>query len=300
MRIFVTGATGLLGRRVVQALCSKEHEVIIVSRNATRAYEHFNNASLKILEADVTQRGDWQTVASESDAIVHLAGAGIVDRRWTKSYKEVLLTSRIESTKHVAEVANKILVCASAVGYYGDCGNQELTEQDPAGNDFLARLCSQWEAAAQSANGRVVHLRFGMILDKQGGALAKMLPLFRLGLGGPVGSGKQYWPWISWQDACRVIQHAINQQWEGAINAVAPEQVTCTEFVQTLGRVLKRPSIAKVPTFVLRTVLGEAHSVLTGSQRVVPASLMQRGFEFEYPNLIDSLEAILEEQELNA
>ena len=300
MRIFVTGATGLLGRRVVQALWSKEHEVIIVSRNATRAYEHFNNASLKILEADVTQRGDWQTVASESDAIVHLAGAGIVDRRWTKSYKEVLLTSRIESTKHVAEVANKILVCASAVGYYGDCGNQELTEQDPAGNDFLARLCSQWEAAAQSANGRVVHLRFGMILDKQGGALAKMLPLFRLGLGGPVGSGKQYWPWISWQDACRVIQHAINQQWEGAINAVAPEQVTCTEFVQTLGRVLKRPSIAKVPTFVLRTVLGEAHSVLTGSQRVVPASLMQRGFEFEYPNLIDSLEAILEEQELNA
>ena len=300
MRIFITGATGLLGRRVVQALCSKEHEVIIVSRNATRAYEHFNTASLEILEADVTQQGDWQTTASESDAIVHLAGAGIVDRRWTKSYKEVLLTSRIESTKRVAEVANKILVCASAVGYYGDCGNQELTEQDPAGKDFLARLCSQWEAAAQSANGRVVHLRFGMILDKQGGALAKMLPLFRLGLGGPVGSGKQYWPWISWQDACRVIQHAINQQWEGAINAVAPEQVTCTEFVQTLGRVLKRPSIAKVPTFVLRTVLGEAHSVLTGSQRVVPASLMQRGFEFEYPNLIDSLEAILEEQELNA
>ncbi|MGY8753966.1 MAG: SDR family NAD(P)-dependent oxidoreductase, partial [Phycisphaerales bacterium] len=137
MRIFVTGATGLLGRRVVQALYSNEHEVIIVSRNATHANEHFNNASLEILEADVTKRGDWQTVASECDAIVHLAGAGIVDRRWTKSYKEVLRSSRIESTKNVAEVASNVLVCASATGFYGDCGDRELTEQSPAGNDFL-------------------------------------------------------------------------------------------------------------------------------------------------------------------
>jgi uncharacterized protein (TIGR01777 family) len=289
MRIFVTGATGLLGRRVVQALCSREHEVIIVSRNATRAYEHFNNASLEILEADVTQRGDWQTVASESDAIVHLAGAGIVDRRWTKSYKEVLLTSRIESTKHVAEVANKILVCASAVGYYGDCGNQELTEQDPAGNDFLARLCSQWEAAAQSANGRVVHLRFGMILDKQGGALAKMLPLFRLGLGGPVGSGKQYWPWISWQDASNVVQEALHQDWEGAINVVAPEQVTSKEFSRTLGRSMKRTAFFKAPAFALRILIGEGSQVLTVSQRVIPSVLLEKEFQFQFSSLKDGI-----------
>ena len=197
MRIFVTGATGLLGTRLVDSLISTENEVIVVSRNANRANNHFRNSSIEILEGDVTLQGDWQKTASECDAIVHLAGAGIVDRRWTTSYKKVLRSSRIESTKNVAEVASKILICAS---------------------------------------GRVVSLRFGIILDSRGGALAKMVPLFRLGLGGPIGNGKQYWPWIAWQDASQVVQEALLQGWEGAINAVAPEQVTCREFTRTLAR----------------------------------------------------------------
>lgn len=289
MRVFVTGATGLLGSRVVQLLLASEHEVVIVSRSETCAKKHFKNASLDILEGDVTKQGDWQTTAGECDAIVHLAGAGIVDRRWTKSYKEVLRNSRIESTKCVAEVADNILICASASGFYGDCENQQLTEQSPAGNDFLSALCSEWETVANSANGRVITLRFGIILDAKGGALAKMLPLFRFGLGGPVGSGKQYWPWIAWQDACQVVHEAIHQDWEGAINVVAPEQVTCNEFARTLGRVMKRPSILKVPAFALRLLIGEGSCVLTASQRITPSVLLKEGFLFQFPTLQECL-----------
>ena len=213
----------------------------------TNAHQQFSNDSLEIIEADITHQGDWQTTASECDAIVHLAGAGIVDRRWTASYKKLLRSSRIESTKYVAEVADNILICASATGFYGDCGDQELTEQDPAGNDFLGLLCKGWEEAARRASGRVVSLRFGIILDRRGGALAKMLPLFRFGLGGPVGSGKQYWPWIAERDACTIVQGALTHDWEGAINAVAPEQLTCTEFVRILAGVMNKPSLMKVP-----------------------------------------------------
>ena len=304
MRIFITGATGMVGTRIVELLLAQQHEVVIISRNANLASNHFKkqnkNTAMQIVEGDIIEQGDWQGAAAECDAVVHLAGAGIVDRRWTKSYKTILQKSRIDSTRNVAQAASKILVCASATGFYGDRGNQKLTEVDSAGDGFLAELCKEWEQTAAKAAGRVVCLRFGMVLDSRGGVFAKMRRIFMYGLGGSLGSGKQYWPWISWQDACRVIQHAITQQWEGAINAVAPEQVTCTEFVQTLGGVLKRPSIAKVPRFALRMVLGESHSVLTGSQRVVPTSLMQKEFEFEYPKLQGSLEVILEEQQLNA
>jgi uncharacterized protein (TIGR01777 family) len=289
MRIFVTGATGLLGTRVVHALLDSQHEVSTVTRNATRAHEHFKNASLEIIEADITTQGDWQNTAGACDAIVHLAGAGIVDRRWTTSYKQVLRSSRIESTKNVAEVADKVLVCASATGFYGDCGERILTEQDPAGNDFLGELCSEWEVAANSASGRVVSLRFGIILDKRGGALAKMLPLFRFGLGGPVGNGKQYWPWIAWQDACQVVKESLTQDWEGPINVVAPEQVTCRKFTRTLGRVLKRPAFMKAPAIALRLMIGEGSQVLTASQRVTPSVLLENEFQFQFPTLQECL-----------
>jgi uncharacterized protein (TIGR01777 family) len=285
MRIFVTGATGLLGSRVVATFLAFQHEVVLASRNATRATKQFNNTSVKIIEADVTQQGHWQTIASECDAIVHLAGAGIVDRRWTKAYKETIRRSRIDSTKCVAEVANNILICASAIGFYGDCGNQQLTEESPAGNDFLSDLCSEWEAVARTAKGRVVSLRFGIILDAKLGALAKMVPLFRFGLGGPIGNGKQYWSWIAWQDACTVIFEALQQNWEGPINVVAPEQVTCKEFVQTLGRVMNKPSLMRAPAFALRTMIGEGSCVLTASQRVIPRVLIDQGFKFQYPTL---------------
>ena len=293
MHIFITGATGLLGSRLVAKLLDFQHEVTIVSRNTTRAKKQFNNELVNIIEADITQQGEWQKVASECDAIVHLAGAGIVDRRWTKSYKSIIRNSRIESTTRVAQVANNILICASAIGFYGDCGNQQLTEESPSGNDFLSTLCSEWESAASIAHARVVSLRFGIILDAKSGALAKMLPLFRFGLGGPIGNGKQYWPWIAWQDACNVIFEALHQDWEGPINAVAPEQVTCKEFVRTLGRVMNKPSFMKVPAFALRTIIGEGSCALTGSQRVTPGVLLEQSFQFKYPTLKECLVANL-------
>jgi len=293
MRIFVTGATGLLGTRVVHALLDSQHEVSIVTRNATGAHEQFKIAGLEIIEADITIQGDWQNTAGACDAIVHLAGAGIVDRRWTTSYKQVLRSSRIESTKNVAEVANNVLVCASATGYYGDCGDQQLTEQSPSGNDFLASLCSEWETAANSASGRVACLRFGIILDKRGGALAKMLPLFRFGLGGPLGNGKQYWPWIAWQDACQVVKESLTQDWEGPINVVAPEQVTCREFTRTLGRVIKKPSLMRAPAFALRMMIGEGSCVLTASQRVLPSVLLEKQFQFQFSALKNTFLALL-------
>ena len=293
MRIFVTGATGLLGTRVVHALLESQHEVSIVTRNATGAHEQFKTAALEIIEADITIQGDWQNTAGACDAIVHLAGAGIVDRRWTTSYKQVLRSSRIESTKNVAEVANNVLVCASATGYYGDCGDQQLTEQSPSGNDFLGSLCNEWETAANSASGRVACLRFGIILDKRGGALAKMLPLFRFGLGGPLGNGKQFWPWIAWQDACQIIQDTLHHDWEGPINVVAPEQVTCREFTRTLGRVMKKPSLMRVPAFALRMMIGEGSCVLTASQRVSPSVLLEKQFQFQFSTLKNTFLALL-------
>jgi len=294
MRIFVTGATGLVGTRIVQSLLQEQHELIILTRNAARACNHFkNNAALKIIEDDVTKTGDWQTIAGECDVIVHLAGAGIMDKRWTKSYKKLLWSSRIDSTHHVAQIANNLLICASATGLYGDCGDQQLTEENPAGNGFLSDLCNEWESEACSANCRVVCLRFGIILDIEGGALAKMLPLFKIGMGGPIGSGRQYWPWIAWQDVCQIVHQAIAQDWTGAINAVAPEQVTCKEFAKTLGGVLRRPSIMKVPSFALRLLVGEGSCVLTGSQRVTPSMLIQNGYQFQYPTLRESLDELL-------
>lgn len=292
MHIFVTGATGLLGSRVVGALLDAQHAVSIVTRNAERARKQFRVDSVEIIEADITKQGDWQNTASECHAIVHLAGAGIVDRRWTPSYKEVLRSSRIESTYNVAKVANKILICASATGYYGDCGDHQLTENSPVGKNFLSDLCNEWETTANNAKGRVVSLRFGIILDKRGGALAKMFPLFRFGLGGAVGNGRQYWPWIAWQDACQTILDALQHDWEGPINAVAPEQVTCKEFTRTLGKIMKRPSLMKAPSFALRLLIGEGSCVLTTSQRVIPCVLLDSGFQFEYPILQRWMETI--------
>tara|TARA_B100000959_G_C14846971_1_gene568460 strand:+ start:89 stop:988 length:900 start_codon:yes stop_codon:yes gene_type:complete len=293
MRVFITGATGLIGRRLVPYLIYKKHDVVVVTRNTDRASNVLGNLSLEIIEADITRQGDWQEVASKSDAVVHLAGAGIMDRRWTKSYKKMLAKSRIDSTKNIAKVVNKILVCASATGIYGDCGSQELTEKSEGASTFLAKICEKWEEAARCCKGRVVHLRFGMVLDKNGGALAKMLPIFNSGIGGSIGNGQQYWPWISWQDACSVVHESVIHNWEGAINVVAPEQITSKEFATVLGSVLRRPAILKTPALALRLLLGEGSSVITSSQRVCPSKLIGSGFKFQYQTLRECLENIL-------
>jgi len=289
MNVFVTGATGLLGSRVVEFLLSQKHAVTIITRDKNIAKKKFNQYQIvKILEGDITKEGTWQAEAEQSDSILHFAGAGIVDKRWSALYKKVLWDSRVESTKRVAEVSNKVLVCASATGFYGDRDDEKLTEESSPGLGFLSELCKSWEDAAMTANGRTVCLRFGMILDNRGGVLAKMRPIIKWGLGGPLATGRQYWPWISWEDAVAIVDASINTNWHGAVNAVAPQQLTCKEFIKTLSNHLKRPAFFKVPNFALRGIVGEGSQVLTASQRVIPDRLQGWNFQFKHP-VLDSV-----------
>ncbi len=289
MRVFVTGASGLVGRRVIPELQTR-HEVVAISRNKDRLH-CFNN--VQSVEGDVTKRGQWQDVASSCDAIVHLAGAGIMDKRWSTSYKAELRRSRIDSTRNCAEVGAGVLVSASATGIYGDRGEEVLAETSSVGDDFLSRLAIEWEASAHESEGRVVTLRFGMILDKDGGAMKKMKLPFQCGLGGPIGSGKQYWPWIHSEDVCNIVLCSLEEQWTGAFNVVAPEQVNCSEFVTTLGKVLRRPAIAPMPKVALRLLIGEASGVLTASQRVIPKRLEEQHFQFQFPDLNSALNNLI-------
>ena len=290
VRVFVTGGTGLVGSRVVVDQLRRGNDVIVVSRNEARAVRILPaHDSLQIIQDDVNFEGKWQEAAGDCDAVVHLAGSGIFDHRWSSAYKKTMRDSRIGSTKHVATVANGTFVCASATGIYGDRGDTPLDEQSDPGSGFLSRLCQEWEKEACNSSGRVVMLRFGIVLDKLGGALGRMLPIFRLGLGGPIGNGRQYWPWIAWQDVVEIIAQSVDGNWQGPINVVAPEPVDAKTFAKTLGGVLHRPAFLPVPKCVISLAVGQAGSVLTSSQNVVPAFLQRQQFGFKHPSLHSAL-----------
>jgi uncharacterized protein len=231
-----------------------------------------------------------------AEAIVHLAGAPIAVR-WTARRRREILESRVLGTRRIVEAiasrkpAPRVLVCASAIGFYGDRGSEELTEESGPGTDFLSDVVREWEHAAQGAPVRSVQLRFGIVLSPRGGALAKMLPAFRLGVGGRLGSGTQWMSWIALHDLVRVIRFAIDSETlTGPVNAVAPQPVTNAEFTETLGRVLRRPAVIPVPAFALRALFGEmARLTMLASQRVVPRRLGNAGFRFEYPTLEGAL-----------
>ena len=231
-----------------------------------------------------------------ADAIVHLAGAPIAVR-WTARRKREMLESRVQGTRRIVEAiarqerAPRVLVCASAIGFYGDRGNEELTEESGPGSDFLAQVVREWEDAARAARVRSVQLRFGLVLSPHGGALAKMLPAFRLWVGGRLGSGAQWMSWIGLHDLVRAIRFAIDSnEMSGAVNAVAPQPVTNAEFTATLGRVLRRPAVMPVPAMALHALFGEmAGLTMLASQRVKPARLERAGFRFEYPALEGAL-----------
>ena len=231
-----------------------------------------------------------------ADAVVHLAGAPIAER-WTARRKREILESRVLGTRRIVEaIANqrpapRVLVCASAIGFYGDRGSEELTEQSGPGTDFLSDVVREWEHEAQAAPVRSVQLRFGIVLSPHGGALAKMLPAFRLGIGGRLGSGGQWMSWIALHDLIRVIRFAIaSVDLAGPVNAVAPQPVTNAEFTTTLGRLVRRPAVIPVPAFALRALFGEmAGLTMLASQRVVPKRLGDAGFRFEYPTLKGAL-----------
>ena len=296
MRVAITGSTGLIGSALKSHLESLGHEVIRVVRSAPTGTD--------ISWSPAEGRIDPHALDGV-DAVVHLAGAGIGDARWTDDYKRELLESRTKGTTLIAETiasadnGPKVFLSGSAIGIYGSRGDEELTEQSAAGDGFLADICVQWEqatAAAEAAGVRVVHLRTGIVLSAKGGALKKQLPLFKFGLGGKMGSGNQWQSWISIDDEVAAITHLLTVDTAGAVNLTAPQPVTNAEFTDILGDVLHRPTFLPIPKFGPKLLLGGelADNLLFSGQRVLPALLnADAGFTFQHPDLATALRALL-------
>lgn len=288
MRIAVSGASGLIGSALVPALRRDGHTVVRLVRRDSHGDD-------EVRWDPAAHRLD-PTALSGVDAVVNLSGAGIGDRRWTSAYRRTLEGSRIDSTATLAEAVARAeprpgaLLSASAIGWYGDTGDRTVDEHSPSGEGFLAGLCRRWEEAtrpASQAGVRVVHLRTGLVLAAGGGTLGRLVPLFRLGLGGRLGSGRQYWSWISLADEIRAIVHLLGDEAvAGPVNLTGPEPVTNAEFTRVLARVLRRPAMVPVPAFALRLAVGEFadEGVLIG-QRALPRVLQERGFTFTHPTV---------------
>jgi len=297
MRVLITGGTGFIGRALVPALVRENHRVIVWARSEERARSLLGaGAEIVAASSDVQS---LRQVLERCDAVVNLAGESILSGRWTKTRRQVLVESRVELTKRLVQAIGEahprpgILISGSAVGYYGDRGSELLSETSAAGTGFLAQLCQDWEAAARSAELaglRVVTLRTGVALGLGGGALARMLPPFRYGAGGPLGSGRQYLSWIHIHDLIQVLANAlVDERYRGPINAVAPEAVTSREFARALGHALHRPAVLPAPALVLRLIFGEAAGALLDSQRVEPRRLREIGFPHQFPRLDQAL-----------
>jgi uncharacterized protein (TIGR01777 family) len=306
MRIFITGGTGLVGRRLVRRLQERGDQPLILTRRAAAARELFG-AKAELVEGDPMRAGDWMNAIGDCDAVIHLAGENIFSHRWNTSFKKQLRDSRILSTQNIVEALRrkprradgrpKTLVNASAIGFYGPRGDEELDEDSSPGSDFLAQLCIEWEQAARAAESsgvRVAMIRVGVVLDKEGGALAKLLTPFKLGAGGPVGSGRQWMSWIHHADLVGLFLLALDHaDARGPINGTAPNPLTNRDFGTTLGRVLHRPSFVWTPGLALRALVGEAAMLVTTGQRVLPQRALSLGYAFQYPTLEAALRQIL-------
>lgn len=299
MRVFITGGSGFVGRALCRALMAAGHQVTVLARSP-RSQKRLPKG-VRIVTGDPSKPGDWQEQAEGCQGFVNLAGANIF-ARWTRRYKQRIGDSRVRTTLNLAAAMSKtsqaqVLVSASAVGYYGFRGDEVLDETAGPGFDFLARVCEDWEASARRAaqdGTRVVLARFGIVLDHGGGALGKMLPLFKLGLGGRLGSGRQWFSWIHREDLAAGIVHCLeNPDISGPVNLTAPNPVTNRELARELGRVLHKPAWLPVPGFVVRMAMGELGQVLLNGQRVVPRVLVDNGFRFKYPTLGGALARIL-------
>ena len=309
MHIFMTGGTGFIGRHLSKMLISEGFNVTIATRNPDKYQASGNDGPSR--ESDqrpalryVLLQDDHRTEINQSDVVINLAGESLFGKWWTARVKKRLYDSRIQTTRSlvsdIKEVENKpdLFISASAVGYYGDRGDQIITEDQDSGNDFLATVCRDWEKEAQAASKlgtRVVNPRIGIALGTDGGALSTMLPVFRKGLGGAIGSGSQFFPWIHVDDLCRSILYAIQEKSiTGPFNATAPNPVSMDVFSRELAHALSRPSFFKVPEVVLKSVLGEAATMLTASLRAVPEKLEKHGFCHNYPNLSDAFGDLLQ------
>lgn len=297
MRILITGATGLIGRTLTQRLLTQGHSITVLTRSVQRARKLFGE-----------QASYWPSLAEQRDldgidAVINLAGEPIANKRWSNTQKERLcqsrwaLTERLAALCHASRRPPQALISGSAVGYYGDQGQAVVTEDTPAHDEFTHQLCQRWEALAlraQSRETRVCLLRTGVVLAANGGALAKMLPPFRLGLGGPIGDGSQYLPWIHLDDMVDGILFLLadaNQQ--GPFNMVAPNPVHNEQFTAQLARVINRPAFLRVPAFAMKMMMGEAAVLVLGGQHAIPKRLEQAGFSFRYSELAPALENVI-------
>lgn len=294
MNVFITGGLGFVGRHLTRALLERGYEV--TATGTRRAPDAPDSLKFRYIPADTTRRGFWQQAAARAEILVNLAGRNIF-RRWGASYKRQLYDSRILTTRNLVESltgsAPATLISTSAVGYYGDRGNEVLEEAATPGTDFLADLSRDWEAEALAAESRGVRVtipRFGIVLGTGGGALAKMMPAFKLFLGGPIGNGRQWVPWIHVADVVSGILFLIdNTDCRGVYNFSAPEPARYNDFSAALGRALGRPAVMRTPAFAIRLAMGELGNVLLGSQRALPRRLLGAGYEFQFKTIESAL-----------
>lgn len=301
MKIIVTGGTGLIGSSIIKRLTARGDEVTVFTRKKSNAE---SVPGVTYVEWNPYKEGEWVKSIDGKDAVIHLAGASIFGKRWNEDYKKKIMDSRILGTRNIvnaiskADIKPSVLAAASGAGYYGkDTGDRVISETDPPGEDFLAEVCIEWEeeaSRAQEYNVRTVSMRTGIVLDKNDGALKQMLLPFRLFAGGPLGSGRQWFPWIHIDDLSDIYIRAVDDDtFRGSINASSPNPVRMKEFADTLGKVLHRPSWFRVPEFMMKMVVGEAAEFVTGGQRIVPEVLLKKAYNFKFPNVRGALEDLL-------
>ncbi len=304
MNIVISGATGFLGRPLTAALAASGHHVTILSRGTSKTARDLPAQTIA-WTPDGSAGGSWAAAIDRADVVVNLAGESIAGRRWTAAQKRLILDSRVLATRSLAEAIGRsskppaVFVSGSAVGFYGPLQDQIVTEDTPAGRDFLSGVSVRWEEEAMRAQGagtRVVCVRTGVVLERDGGALPRMLPPFWIGAGGPVGSGRQYWPWIHRDDWVGLVQFLIDTPAaSGPVNATAPNPVTSREFARALGRAIHRPAFMPAPGFALKLLLGEmADALLLSGQRAVPAQAQRLGYTFRFKTIDDALRALFE------
>lgn len=301
MKIFITGGTGFVGTHLSKRLLKNGHTVIATGTRPDQ--DRIHHDEFHYLSCDNTQPGPWQEVAAKTDAAVNLAGRSIFNY-WTDSYKQKMYDSRILTTRNLVDALPEnpdfVLVSTSAVGYYGSRGDEILAEDAPPGDDFLAELGKDWEAEAEKARkkgARVAIPRFGIVLGKNGGAMKQMVPVFKLGLGGSLADGRQWFPWIHIQDLVAAVDFALeNKAVSGPFNLTAPDPVRNKEFTRILADHLNRPAFMPAPGFMIRTVMGEFGDTLLASTRAVPEKLLEYGFRFSYPTAQAAVDQILHEE----
>ncbi len=301
-KIVITGATGLIGKAICKKLIDRRDEVTVFSRDINNAKKEIPGAK-EYFEWDYHYPGDWQHILNNKDAVIHLAGANLSSKRWDEDYKKVILESREISTKNLVKSIESqpskplVFICSSAIHYYGNSGDKELTEDSPSGNDFLANVCKKWEeeaAKVEKFHVRRASVRTGVVLSLEEGALNKMLPAFKFYVGGPIGSGKQWFAWIHLDDLVNIFIRILDfKELSGPINAVSPRPERMKDFAKTLGKILNRPSFFRVPQFVLKIVLGEMANSITYSLKVIPKKLLDSNFVFKYEDLESALKDII-------